>query len=231
MDGRPHPPAYAKHSFLGFATGKYEGNALTVFTTHLKRNWIRTPKRVPFSDQATLVEHFIRHGGRLTYVTVLTDPVYFTEPLLTSADLARTNTDPTEWLYACDEGEQLLGRRADQVPNYLFAQNPYLREHADRFHIPLLATLGGAETMYPEYLSKLKTATEAEAMAKIRPSTTGPALVSRAVDPDPRDGNIHVWPVQAISTCSLATEPTLLFRSVSKARWSWIQVPESWRTR
>ena len=29
MDGRPHPPAYAKHSFLGFATGKYDGNVLT----------------------------------------------------------------------------------------------------------------------------------------------------------------------------------------------------------
>ena len=196
MDGRPHPPAYAKHSFLGFATGKYEGSALTVYTTHLKRNWIRTPNGVPFSDQATLVEHFIRHGDRLTYVTVLTDPVYFTEPLLASADLVRTNTDPTEWLYACDDGEQILRQRPDQVPNYLFGKNPYLREHAARFHIPLLATLGGAETMYPEYLSKLKTATDAEAMAKIWPSTTGPALVSRAVDPDPRDGNIHVWPVQ-----------------------------------
>src|SRR5437667_11846327 len=26
MDGRPHPPAYAPHSFPGFSTGKYEGN-------------------------------------------------------------------------------------------------------------------------------------------------------------------------------------------------------------
>src|SRR5208282_2186838 len=30
MDGRPHPPAYAPHTFLGFATGKYDGNVLTV---------------------------------------------------------------------------------------------------------------------------------------------------------------------------------------------------------
>src|SRR6516165_10733439 len=28
MDGRPHPPAYAQHTFLGFSTGKYEGNTL-----------------------------------------------------------------------------------------------------------------------------------------------------------------------------------------------------------
>src|SRR5213594_1964996 len=26
MDERPHPPAYAKHSFLGFSPGKYDGN-------------------------------------------------------------------------------------------------------------------------------------------------------------------------------------------------------------
>ena len=35
MDGRPHPPPYAKHSFLGVSTGKYEGNVLTIYTTHL----------------------------------------------------------------------------------------------------------------------------------------------------------------------------------------------------
>ena len=195
MDGRPHPPAYAKHSFLGFATGTYDGNVLTVYTTHLKRNWIRTPNGVPFSDQATLVEHFIRHGDRLTYVTALTDPVYFTEPLVNTWDLLRATRDPEAWLYACDDGEQLLGRRPDQVPNYLFGQNPYLREHADRFHIPFLATLGGAETMYPDSLEKLKTASDAEALQKTRPSS-GPLETSRAIDPDPHDGNIHVWPVQ-----------------------------------
>src|SRR6202049_654987 len=29
MDGRPHPPAYAQHTWAGFSTGKYEGNILT----------------------------------------------------------------------------------------------------------------------------------------------------------------------------------------------------------
>ena len=41
MDGRPHPPPYAKHR-SGVFHGKYEGPVLTVYTTHLKRNWIRT---------------------------------------------------------------------------------------------------------------------------------------------------------------------------------------------
>ena len=41
MDGRPHPPAYAPHTFVGFSTGKYDGDILTVNTTHMKRGWIR----------------------------------------------------------------------------------------------------------------------------------------------------------------------------------------------
>ena len=41
MDGRPHPPAYAAHTWQGFSTGKWEGNILTATTTHLKAGWIR----------------------------------------------------------------------------------------------------------------------------------------------------------------------------------------------
>ena len=195
MDGRPHPPAYAKHSFLGFSTGKYEGNVLTVYTTHLKRNYIRT-NGVAMSDQTTLVEHFIRHGDRITYITVLTDPVYLTEPLIRNSDMRRSARNPEAWLYACDDGEQILGRPDDQVPNYLFGQNPYLREHADKYHIPLLGALGGPETLYPDYKEKLASATDADAIARIRPLPNAPAIASRAVDPDPHDGEIHVWPVQ-----------------------------------
>lgn len=194
MDGRPHPPPYAKHNFLGFSTGKYEGNVLTVYTTHLKRNWIRT-NGVAQSDQTTLVEHFIRHGDRITYTTVRTDPVYLTEPFIRTSDMVRYAKDPDAWLYACDDGEQIVGRRDDQVPSYLFQQNPYLREFADKYRIPLLGALGGPETIYPEYVAKLKSATEADSMAKLVPAP-GPPHVSRAVDPDPHDGEIHVLPVQ-----------------------------------
>jgi hypothetical protein len=30
MDGRPHPPAYAPHTWMGFSTGTFVGNALMV---------------------------------------------------------------------------------------------------------------------------------------------------------------------------------------------------------
>jgi hypothetical protein len=36
--------------------------------------------------------------------------------------------------------------------------NPFLNEFSNRFKIPFEATRGGAETMYPEYVQKLKKA-------------------------------------------------------------------------
>ena len=93
MDGRPHPPPYAQHTWTGFSTGKYEGNSLTVYTTHMKRGWIRG-NGMPESDQATLVEHFIRYGDRITYVFKIIDPVYLAEPLVRTSDLVRDVRDP-----------------------------------------------------------------------------------------------------------------------------------------
>jgi cyclase len=195
MDGRAHPPPYAKHSFLGFSTGKYEGNVLTVYTTHLKRNWIRT-NGVAMSDQVTMVEYFIRHGDKITYTTVITDPVYLTEPLTRASIMRRNVRNPDAWLYACDDGEEILDRPDDQVPNYLFGQNPSLREYSEKEHVPLFGALGGAETMYPEFVAKLKDPAAGEAVAKVEQfPSAGPPHVSRAVDPDPHDGEIHVLPV------------------------------------
>ena len=41
MDGRPHPSEYAPHTWMGFSTGVWEGNMLTVTTTHVKQGWHR----------------------------------------------------------------------------------------------------------------------------------------------------------------------------------------------
>ncbi len=198
MDGRPHPSAYAQHTFLGFSTGKYEGVGLTIYTTHMKRNWVKA-NGMTQSDQATLVEHIYRHGDLLTYVTVLTDPVYLAEPLIRSTEMVRSRRDPDAWLYACDDGEQILSRAHDpnEVPNYPYGQNPSLREFSEKHKVPLLAALGGPETMYPDFLAKVKdaNASEAAAKAELLPAV-GPPHASRAVDPDPHDGEIHVLPVQ-----------------------------------
>ena len=41
MDGRPHPPENALHTWSGFSTGEWDGDVLVVTTTHLKEAYIR----------------------------------------------------------------------------------------------------------------------------------------------------------------------------------------------
>src|SRR6202140_5154639 len=63
MDGRPHPPDYAAHTWQGFSKGTWDGNMLTATTTPLKAGWIR-------------------HGDLLTLVSIVNDPVYLTDPFI-----------------------------------------------------------------------------------------------------------------------------------------------------
>jgi cyclase len=191
MDGRPHPPAYAPHTFSGFSTGQYDGHILSVTTTHIKRAWFRA-NGAPQSDEATVTEHLIRHGDAVTILAVVDDPVYLSEPFSRTSLLLRQPVDPEGWLYACDDSEQILGRKNDYVPSHLFGQNPYVREYANKNKVPLLGAFGGPETMYPDFLPKIKdtAANEAAATAKMVPS--GPQQSSRAKDPTPNDGDIHV---------------------------------------
>jgi len=155
MDGRPHPPEYARHTWMGFSTGTFEGKILTVTTTHIKQGWIRR-NGVPESDLATMVEHFIRHGDLLTHMTVVTDPVYLSEPLVKTQNFTLDTGFQGNWVYPCESVEEVLGRAKDYVPNHLPGENPFLNEFAKSSGVPEAATRGGAETMYPEYMSKIK---------------------------------------------------------------------------
>ena len=83
LDGRPHPSEYAPHTFQGFSTGVWEGNMLTVTTTHLKENYLRR-NGVPRSSKATFTEHWVLHGNYLTITHVVYDPVILVEPLVRS---------------------------------------------------------------------------------------------------------------------------------------------------
>src|SRR5579872_3458400 len=163
MDGRPHPSPNAVHTWMGFSTGKWEGNILTVHTTHIKQGWIRRDG-LPSSDRITLVEHFIRHEDHLTHVTVVTDPDYLTEPLIKSQDFTLNISEAGigaggitgGWLYPCEYVEEIPGRSVDHVPSYMPGENPFVAEFAERHKVPVAAAMGGAETMYPEYRSRLK---------------------------------------------------------------------------
>ena len=128
MDGRPHPPADALHSWQGFSTGEWEGDMLKVTTTHLKEGWIRR-NGLPRSDRATLTEYFIRNDNYLTLVTIVEDPVYLTEPLVRTSDWV---LDPGVQLspFSCIPTVE-IERERGAVPHYLPGENPYLGEYAE----------------------------------------------------------------------------------------------------
>jgi len=151
MDGRPHPPAWAPHTWMGFSTGKWEGEVLTVKTTHIKTGWVRR-NGLLMSDRATMTEHFIRHGDHLTHVMILSDPTYLTEPLIKTEDFVMNlHASNASWVYHCRSAVEITTRPKGAVPNYLPGENPFLAEFANRYKVPENAALGGAETMYPEY--------------------------------------------------------------------------------
>jgi cyclase len=148
MDGRPHPSGDDPHTWQGFSTGKWDGNQLTVTTTHLKEGYVRR-NGVPRSDRATLVEHWIRHGDFLTLVSIISDPVYLTEPFIRTTNWVlapQQAIDP----YPCEVAEE-VERPEGSVPHHLPGTNTFLSEFPRKYGLPEPATRGGAETMYPEY--------------------------------------------------------------------------------
>ena len=155
MDGRPHPPEYAEHTWQGFSTGKMEGNMLTVTTDHLKNGWIRR-NGIPRSEKATVVEHIIRNGNYITWMVIVTDPVYLTEPFVRTTDFV---LDLNQQIapYPCESVVE-VDRPMGVVPHHLPGTNPFLTEFSTKYKIPDFAPRGGAETMYPEFGKKLEAA-------------------------------------------------------------------------
>jgi hypothetical protein len=80
MDGR-EPPADAEATWMGHSVGRWEGETLVVETSHFKAGYIRT-NGAPHSDQARLLERYYRYGDILTYLVILEDPVYLSEPFI-----------------------------------------------------------------------------------------------------------------------------------------------------
>jgi hypothetical protein len=153
MDGRPHPPEYALHTAMGFSTGKWDGDILTVTTDHLKEGWIRR-NGLARSDRAIVTEHFIRHDDQLTWVTVVNDPVYMTEPLFRSRDYVFSVAGQIA-PYPCESVEEIVRPRG-AIPHHLPGTNTDVKEYQAAHGIPEAGAMGGAETMYPEFRAKLK---------------------------------------------------------------------------
>ena len=152
LDGRPHPPAHAAHTWAGFSTARWEGDQLTVFTTHFKAGWLQR-NGVAHSDRATMTERFIRHGNHLTVVSIVDDPIYLEEPFVRTTnwvlnpgqEIRRTQFDVVD---------EVAGRQRGDVPHHLPGSPGAvlkLTEFAWHFSLPPDAARGGAATTLPEY--------------------------------------------------------------------------------
>lgn len=174
MDGRPHPPANARHTYEGFSTGRWEGNRLAIETTHLKAGFLRR-NGIAHSDRARMLEYFVRHDDYLTLVTAVDDPLYLDEPFVRSTDFrldARANTRLAEFggfanggdgegfgasdvFFKCAPTEEIAIERG-RVPSFMPGANDNLDMFAKRHNVPLDAALGGIATLYPEYAARLR---------------------------------------------------------------------------
>ena len=188
LDGRPHPPDHAAHTWAGFSTARWDGDALTVSTTHLKAGWLQR-NGVAHSDRATMTERFIRHGNILTVVSIVDDPIYLEEPLIRTTnwvlnpgmEIQRTQFDVVD---------EVAGRQKGDVPHYLPGSPgalQKLKEFASHVGLPPAAARGGAATTYPEYQQTMN-----------RPAATTTATRPVRTDgrSDARDNALRVMHVQ-----------------------------------
>jgi glyoxylase-like metal-dependent hydrolase (beta-lactamase superfamily II) len=196
VDGRPHPPAWAPHSWSGFSTGEWVGQTLKVTTTHLKDGYLRRggPQT---SDMLTMTEFITRHDDMLTIVQVVDDPIYLDEPYVLSITYTY---DPaagpaTENCSGTGSGEN-GGTDRHWVPHFLPGQNSGIGEFLKtQTWIPLEAVRGGVKTIYPEYRGVLG-GTGTTAALTVPVSASANNVVTRIADQSPRDGQVHVLPVQ-----------------------------------
>ena len=152
MDGRPHPPEYARHTWQGFSTGTFEGDTLVVKTDHLRPGWIRR-NGVPRSDRAVVTEHFVRHGDGMTWVTVIKDPAYLTETMIRSRDYTYSVAGQIA-PYPCESVEEVI-RPKGVIPHHLPGTNTFLKEYQKNHGVLEEGAKGGAETLYPEFRQKV----------------------------------------------------------------------------
>ncbi len=196
MDGRPHPPPFAPHTWMGFSTGHWEGDRLVVETTHIKPGWHRR-NGVPQSDQTTMTEYYVRHENTFTHIAVIRDPVYLTEPMVKTQhfELIPRALSSATWLWPCTVVEE-VDRLANDVPHYLPGKNPYMEEYRAQVHLNVPGTGGGAASLMPEFTATVaKPATpenrpDAIAVEHKRVEQAPPRPPAKPTDP------IETWPIR-----------------------------------
>ncbi len=154
MDGRPPPSPLSLHTFGGFNTGRWEGSTLVVSTSMLKDGYLER-NGLPSSNRETDTFFFTRHGDELTMMGVVRDPVYLEAPwvLARTLKLVSAGSVVADPILYCMPAEVLAGftdgyHSAIELPPREAQQLNFMQK---RYDLPPIATLGGAQTMYPEF--------------------------------------------------------------------------------
>jgi hypothetical protein len=85
----------------GQAARRLAWTPLKVVTTNFRAGWLRA-NGVPYSDRATVTEHFMRYavadsGEWLTVRTVVDDPLYLVQPFMVSTNFKKEADGASKW--------------------------------------------------------------------------------------------------------------------------------------
>ena len=205
MDGRPHPPANARHTYEGFSTGRWEGNRLAIETTHLKAGFLRR-NGIAHSDRARMTRVLraarrlsdARHGRRRSAVPRRAVRALDGLPARTraptrgspSSAASRTAATARGSARATSSSNARRPRRsrssAAACRRSCRARTTSLDMFAKRHGVPLEAALGGSATLYPEYAARLRDAG--------RPARADAAAAPRASQQPRREPRRHAEP-------------------------------------
>jgi hypothetical protein len=100
------PPADEPRSAMGYSTGRFEGAALIISTSHFTAAPLEPRYGVMHTEDLRLTERLEvdERNGDLTITWVIDDPAYFVEPVTQTERFVRSPWDPVP--YACEPGYQ-----------------------------------------------------------------------------------------------------------------------------
>ena len=154
-----------------------QNGQFVVTTTHMKYGVIQR-NGAPASPYTKMTEHFVRHGLYLMLArSSMDDPIYLEEPMVRTHNWTWNPGAPMGLGNPFESVDELGDKPLGWVP--FFAAGHQQTEFAEMHNLPFKATMGGAESLYPEFMDKIKQfaaeeAAEKAAAAKKAESGKGP---------------------------------------------------------
>jgi glyoxylase-like metal-dependent hydrolase (beta-lactamase superfamily II) len=123
---------------------------------------------------------------------IATDPVYLSEPYVNSEEFVMMERGNQNWLYNCEYAMEVPTDK-NKVPHFLPGKNPFMKDFANKFGLPFDAIWSGAESTYPEYLSKIASGNYSKSASPAAPASNARP---RPAAPDSTAGDVKVFHVQ-----------------------------------